>query len=1572
MRAVVASRPVSPVVSRLLAARPRRRGGTALGLAVLLGVAAASHSRAARADVVNPTPLAGFSNGQVFQIAHTAAGAATLTDFQVRVVLNTATEIAAGRMKADCSDLRVYTGNGCVIGTPVNFWVADGTCNTTTTNVWLGLPLVRAGSTTSFTLYWGNPTAVTASNGTAVFPIFFDDFNGPAIDTTKWNLHHASILSQSGGRLTTSGGASALWTKAKVMKAGETVFGVRTNAQAASGADIEYGAATLLAPLSGVGDIHWSTRTYSGVLYMAYDVSLAFVGRQSSAGTCQNVSAGTKWTNNPGDTTFFQTEFFYEILSSSSTRFGIYDKFGAKRQTTMGFGGCMPNATESAYWQFDHSDGLPNPSSSLDYAYVRKYANPDPVQVGGTALSAFACPLPDGSGPCTQASADLGCQSQRCSSAGVCIPFTGGCYVDADCAAGNFCDRSTLACKAKLAVGGALPSDGLHNGQCTDQLANVACLSGACNATTNTCAGPNGAACNGAGQCTSNICGSNGLCGASNGTTGCTAVNASTYCQSGACSTSGACVPAGPGGCYADSDCSQGYFCRRDTFTCTALLGAGALIPDDGLHGGVCSPGNANALCASGQCNGTTNTCAGPLGAPCASAAQCVANVCGANGQCGYPDGNGTCSAATGSALCQSGTCSAAGVCIPSGAGRCWVDNDCSASQFCDRTSLQCLSLLATGTPVPNDGLHDGSCAAAGAVCASGLCNAMSSTCAASQGGSCTTAAQCVGNLCGSNARCGIAIGDGPCIPNQPAPACQTGQCSVAGVCAPGTGGCWVDADCASGQFCEATTLVCMDKLGAGAALPVDRLHDGVCTAALASVVCADSECNEVANTCGRPAGSACASASQCSVNLCNATGACGFGLGEGDCTPGNAGVRCASGTCSSAGVCLSALSGSCWLDADCTSTQYCDRVSATCAPRLAAGVALPNDGLHDGQCTPAAAAALCLTAACNETTDTCASGVGAACTAASGCTGNVCGSNAQCGSVNGAGPCTPGNAADVCQSGACGPLSEVCIPPDANACGSDVECADGQYCDRASLHCAARLPAGAALPDDGAHNTCAAGSNAACASGLCNPSTKTCGAPTGTACTSASGCANNLCGRNNQCGLDAGQPGCTGATAALCQSGVCSASGVCGADGCLTDTDCGASAYCDASVGLCKARLAVGQKLPTDTLHDGKCSAAVATTVCTSAACNAATDECATPNGGTCTANDQCAANVCGSNGKCGLADGQSGCTAATATSRCQSGLCSEAGQACLPVGQNRCVVDIDCAAVGYCDHATLTCAAKLPNGAPIPADGLHDDGCLPGNASAVCSSGACNEATKTCAGPTGSPCTLAKDCSNNTCGKNGLCGLPGGEGPCMAGAGSALCQSGICNGTLGLCMPTNPSGCLVDADCTAGTFCARNVLTCSPKLTAGAPLPSDALHDGTCGAALATLVCATGTCNVVTNTCAGANGTACTTAAACVAGACSAGLCGRADGESCTRNAECRTGLCTAGKCGTGTMPTPPTPVTPTPTPATPAPSSPTGNTIGGSGGCSQAGGSALDGLPWLLAVAAGRLVRRRRVRR
>lgn len=101
------------------------------------------------------------------------------------------------------------------------------------------------------------------------------------------------------------------------------------------------------------------------------------------------------------------------------------------------------------------------------------------------------------------------CTSSRC------VPAVNGCYLDANCTSGEYCNRSSYTCTAKLAAGTTIPMDGLHTGICAN--AAAVCLSAQCNTTTITCAQSDAALCSSNNECVNNACRTNRCVPASNG-----------------------------------------------------------------------------------------------------------------------------------------------------------------------------------------------------------------------------------------------------------------------------------------------------------------------------------------------------------------------------------------------------------------------------------------------------------------------------------------------------------------------------------------------------------------------------------------------------------------------------------------------------------------------------------------------------------------------------------------------------------------------------------------------------------------------------------------------------------------------------------------------------------------------------------------------------------------------------------------------------------------------------------------------------------------------------------------------
>ena len=128
-----------------------------------------------------------FLDGWSYRKLHTIVGssAGQLTNYQVKFTVWNTTGTDNGenvylgnKVKPDYSDLRI-TGTD---NTPISYCIIDS--NSTAATVWAKIPLIPTGGTQVY-LYYGNNGAVSVSDGTSTF-LFYDNFDGTSIDTTKW------------------------------------------------------------------------------------------------------------------------------------------------------------------------------------------------------------------------------------------------------------------------------------------------------------------------------------------------------------------------------------------------------------------------------------------------------------------------------------------------------------------------------------------------------------------------------------------------------------------------------------------------------------------------------------------------------------------------------------------------------------------------------------------------------------------------------------------------------------------------------------------------------------------------------------------------------------------------------------------------------------------------------------------------------------------------------------------------------------------------------------------------------------------------------------------------------------------------------------------------------------------------------------------------------------------------------------------------------------------------------------------------------------------------------------------
>jgi hypothetical protein len=125
-----------------------------------------------------------------------------LSNYQVRITVYYGSGTSSGDTvylnglcKRDFSDLR-FTGPDGVTLLP--YWIESYTASSVA-YVWVKIPSIPASGSTVFYLYYGNPSASSASDDASTF-LFFDDFTGSSLDTSKWD-----VRTTSGGTYSVSG-----------------------------------------------------------------------------------------------------------------------------------------------------------------------------------------------------------------------------------------------------------------------------------------------------------------------------------------------------------------------------------------------------------------------------------------------------------------------------------------------------------------------------------------------------------------------------------------------------------------------------------------------------------------------------------------------------------------------------------------------------------------------------------------------------------------------------------------------------------------------------------------------------------------------------------------------------------------------------------------------------------------------------------------------------------------------------------------------------------------------------------------------------------------------------------------------------------------------------------------------------------------------------------------------------------------------------------------------------------------------------------------------------------------------
>ncbi len=132
----------------------------------------------------------------------TNQSALTYVGMQVKLSINTAAIVSAGKMNAAGNDIR-FTDASCNL---LPYWIESG-MNTSNTVIWIKTTSLSPGASTVF-MYYGNNNAPAAANGSNTFDLF-DDFSAPTLDASKWTVQSSSgSYTLSGGNISINTGSN--------------------------------------------------------------------------------------------------------------------------------------------------------------------------------------------------------------------------------------------------------------------------------------------------------------------------------------------------------------------------------------------------------------------------------------------------------------------------------------------------------------------------------------------------------------------------------------------------------------------------------------------------------------------------------------------------------------------------------------------------------------------------------------------------------------------------------------------------------------------------------------------------------------------------------------------------------------------------------------------------------------------------------------------------------------------------------------------------------------------------------------------------------------------------------------------------------------------------------------------------------------------------------------------------------------------------------------------------------------------------------------------------------------------
>ena len=311
----------------------------------------------------------------------------SLTVYQVSLTVDTSSLIAAGKMRSDCGDIRFTDIDGVTL---LNYWLESG-CNTTTTKLWVQVPVIPSGSDVVY-LYYGNRDATSASSGDNTF-LLFDHFDS-ALDTNKWTTGYfvhensAPFASLNGGfntpdtttsylrftgtrsstdSATEDGVNSGWWGRSVISKNGisETNFVVEASmwfTQSSSGTYVNQYEPMIIGVGLNKDNYIWGTGRFDNAAFQRREVG----GALATSGSVGHTFAQSTW---------YRIKYTYVDNNNCTYTAG---------SDSVAYSVGQALSTRKVYMAFDHRAPSATATQYVDFVFVRKYSVTEPTATVGS------------------------------------------------------------------------------------------------------------------------------------------------------------------------------------------------------------------------------------------------------------------------------------------------------------------------------------------------------------------------------------------------------------------------------------------------------------------------------------------------------------------------------------------------------------------------------------------------------------------------------------------------------------------------------------------------------------------------------------------------------------------------------------------------------------------------------------------------------------------------------------------------------------------------------------------------------------------------------------------------------------------------------------------------------------------------------------------------------------------------------------------------------------------------------------------------------------------------------------